>query len=253
MLLSVQGGFDARAPLSLEEDGTTFQRRLEKDVKGKRIAWGGDFNGHTPCESAVLELGRTAMRTFESLGCIVEESVPDFDLEAVWQAVMRLRGWQQGVQLLTYYNDPNKRSQLKPEAIFEVEIGLRQSAYDISAASIVRTEWYNAVRRFFERYDYFVVPTAQVFPFEVGLHWPQQIAGRKMQTYHEWMKATLLITMSGCPSLAAPAGFSDHGLPIGIQIIAPNRRELDCLQLAYAYELATNWTNARLPSLLSQS
>jgi amidase len=253
MLLSVQGGFDASAPLSLEEDGTAFQRRLEKDVKGKRIAWGGDFKGHTPCEPGVLEVCRTALRNFESLGCVVEESVPDFDLEAVWHAVIRLRGWQQGVQLLTYYNDPDKRSQLKPEAVFEVETGLRQSAYDISAASIVRTEWYNAVRRFFDRYDYFVVPTAQLFPFEVGLHWPQQISGRTMQTYHEWMKATLLVTMSGCPSLAAPAGFSDHGLPIGIQIIAPNRRELDCLQLAYAYELATNWTNARLPPLLSQT
>jgi amidase len=253
MLLSVQAGFDAGAPLSLEGHGTSFQRRLEQDLKGKRIAWGGDFKGHTPCESGVLEVGRTAVKTFESLGCIVEESVPDFDFEAVWQAVMRLRGWQQGVQLLSYYNDPNKRSQLKPEAVFEVETGLRQSAYDISAASTVRTEWYNAVRRFFERYDYFVVPTAQVFPFEVELHWPQQIGERKMQTYHEWMKGTLLVTMSGCPSLAAPAGFNAQGLPIGIQIIAPNRRELDCLQLAYAYELASHWTHTRLPSLLAHS
>jgi amidase len=193
------------------------------------------------------------MKTFESLGCTVEESVPDYDIESVWQAVIRLRGWQQGVSLLGYYNDPSKRLLLKPEAIFEIETGHRQSAYDISAASIVRTEWYQAVRRFFERYDYFVVPTAQVFPFEVELHWPQQIAGRKMETYHEWMKATLLITMSGCPSLAAPAGFGDHGLPIGIQIVGPPRRELDCLQLAYAYQLATNWTNARLPSLLAHA
>jgi amidase len=253
MLLSVQAGFNARAPLSIDGDGTAFQRRLEKDVKGKRIAWGGDFKGHTPCEPGVIEVCRAATNTFESLGCIVEEAVPDFDFEAVWQAVMRLRGWQQGVSLLGYYNDPSQRLLLKPEAIFEVETGLRQSAYDISAASVVRTQWYQTVRQFFERYDYFVLPTAQVFPFEVELHWPQQIAGRKMETYHEWMKAALLITMSGCPSLAAPAGFSDHGLPIGIQIIGPNRRELDCLQLAYAYELATNWTNAHLPALLSHT
>src|SRR2546422_2690682 len=53
---------------------------------------------------------------------------------------MRLRGWQQGASMLAYYNDPAKRSLLKPEAIFEVETGLRQSAYDISAASVVRTE-----------------------------------------------------------------------------------------------------------------
>jgi amidase len=96
---------------------------------------------------------------------------------------------------------------LKPEAIYEVETGLSQSAYDITAASVVRTQWYEAVRRFFERYDYLVVPTAQVFPFEVDQRWPRTIAGKSMQTYHEWMKAALLVTMSGCPALAAPAGF----------------------------------------------
>jgi amidase len=252
LLLAVQAGYDARAPLSMDGDGTIFQGQLAQNVKGKRIAWGADFKGHTPCEPAVLKVCRAAMRTFESLGCTVEESIPDFDLDAVWQALVRLRGWQQGSSLLAYYNDPVQRSLLKPEAIFEIETGLRQSAYDISAASTVRTEWYHAVREFFERYDYLVIPTAQVLPFAVELHWPQQVAGRRMQTYHEWMKASLLITMSGCPSLAAPAGFSEQGLPIGIQIIGPNRSELECLQLAYAYEQASNWTDSYLPMLLAR-
>jgi amidase len=253
MLLSVQAGFDAHSPLSLSDDGAIFERRFEKDLKGKRIAWGGDFKGHAPCEPGVLEVSRKALKTFESLGCIVEEAVPDYDIEAVWQATIRLRSWQQGGSLLALYDDPAKRSLLKPEAIYEIELGLKQSAYDITAASVVRSGWYQSVRRFFERYDYFIAPTAQVFPFPVEQHWPQEIAGKRMETYHEWMKAVLLITMSGCPSLAAPAGFNDHGLPMGIQIIAPNRCELECLQLAYAYELASNWTNTRLPGLIGRS
>jgi amidase len=253
LLLAVQAGYDARAPLCIDGDGSIFQGQLAQNVKGKRIAWGADFKGYTPCEPAVLEVCRTAMRTFESLGCTVEESIPDFDLDAVWQALVRLRGWQQGSSLLTYYNDPVQRSLLKPEAIFEVETGLRQSAYDISAASTVRTDWYHAVRRFFERYDYLVVPSAQVLPFDVELHWPREVAGRRMQTYHEWMKASLLITMSGCPALAAPAGFSEQGLPIGIQIVGPSRSELECLQLAYAYEQASNWTDSYLPMLLGRA
>jgi amidase len=252
-LLSVQAGFDSRAPLSLDGDASIFKQRLECDLSGKRVAWGRDFNGHTPCEPGVLEVCAKAARTFESLGCIVEEAVPDFDFETVWQAVIRLRGWQQGASLIDYYNDPDKRRLLKPEAIFEVETGLRQSAYDITAASVVRTAWSEAVRRFFDRYDYFVVPTAQVFPFDIAQHWPREIAGRTMRTYHEWMKATLLITMSGCPALAAPAGFSDQGLPIGIQIMAPNRRELDCLRLAYAYETAIGPASSPRPPLLAQT
>jgi amidase len=109
------------------------------------------------------------------------------------------------------------------------------------------------VSRLFERYDYLVAPTAQVFPFDVHETWPHEIAGHPMSTYHEWMKAVCLITMTGCPSLAAPAGFGAQGLPMGLQIIAPVRRELDCLQLAYAYEQATLWTSKRPPALLARA
>jgi amidase len=96
MLLSVQAGFDARAPLSLDGTGAVFQQSLDVDVKGKRIAWAGDFNGHTPCDPEVLHVCRNALRTFEALGCVVEEAQPEFDIEAVWQAAIRLRGWQLG-------------------------------------------------------------------------------------------------------------------------------------------------------------
>jgi amidase len=253
LLLSVQAGLDSRAPLSLDGDPHVFQRRLDKTFKGTRIAWGGDFNGHTPCEPGVLDVCKTALNRLEALGCSIETAVPDFDLEAVWQAVIKLRGWQQGSPLLGYYNDPAKRSLLKPEAVYEIEMGLRQSAYDITAASVLRTEYFQAVRRFFERYDFFILPTAQVFPFDVNLHWPAEIAGQKMQTYHEWMKAVLLVTMSGCPSLAAPAGFNPRGLPMGIQIIAPNRRELSCLQLAFAYESTLDAAMLKLPPLLERA
>jgi amidase len=182
----------------------------------------------------------------------VEEAHPDYDLDAVWRAVVKLRGWQQGVALFPHYHDPAQRALLKPEAIYEIETGMSLSAYEITAASVVRTEWYQAVRRFFERYDFLILPTAQVFPFAVEMRWPETIAGTKMQTYHEWMKGTLLVTMSGCPSLAVPAGFNAAGLPIGIQIIAPNRHELDCLSLGHAYESARNW-NLRSPSLLDSA
>ena len=251
LLLSVQAGYDARVPLSMAGDGTRFQGRLEKDFRGKRLAWAGDFKGYLPFEPGVLDVCKGALKTFDSMGCIVEEAQPDYSIEAVWRAWLRLRAWQSGGGLLAYYNDPAKRALMKPEAIFEVESGLKLTAFDVTAASVVRTEWYQAVRRFFERYDYFILPTAQVFPFDAESHWPQEIAGKKMETYHEWMKCVLPITMSGCPALAAPAGFNDAGLPIGIQIVGPNQADLTCLQLAYAYDTATGWATRRPPPLLS--
>jgi amidase len=253
MLLSVQAGFDPRLPLSLEGDSTLFQGNREKSLRGMRVAWGGDIAGHAPCEAGVIEVCRAAALSLGSLGCIVEEALPEFDFEALWQATIRLRGWQQGSSLLAHYDDRGTRTLLKPEAIFEIETGLRQSGYDITAASIVRYEWTEAVRRFFDTYDFLILPTAQVFPFDVNLQWPQEIAGRSMRTYHEWMKGTLLVSMSGCPSLAAPAGFSERGLPIGIQIIARNRGDFACLQLAHAYERILSPGNRRTSPLLERA
>jgi len=250
MLLSVQAGYDDRVPLSMTGDASLFRADLERDFKGVRIAWLRDFNGEVPYEPGVLELCERALKTFEAIGCVVEVAQPDYSIEAVWQAWRRLRAWQNGGALLAYYNDPSKRAMMKPEAIFEVESGLKLSAFDITAASAVRTEWYLAVRRFFTEYDFLVVPTAQLFPFDANLDWPKEIGGRKMQTYHEWMKGVLPITMAGCPALAAPAGFNVEGLPIGIQIVARNHDERSCLELAHAYEIAANQVCKRLPPLL---
>jgi amidase len=252
LLLSVQAGYDARAPLSLEGDGAIFAGSLEADLKGKRIAWAGDFSGNVPYQPGVLEVCKAALKAFEAIGCVIEEAQPDYSIDAVWRAFVRLRAWQSGGTLLAFYNDPAKRALMKPEAIYEVECGLELSAYDITAASAVRSEWYHAVRRFFERYDYLVVPTAQLFPFDIDTHWPAEVGGRKMETYHEWMKGMLPITMAGSPALAVPAGFGDEGLPIGIQIVGPNHAELACLQLAHAYDQATHWAARRPPPMLAR-
>ena len=74
------------------------------------------------------------------------------------------------------------------------------------------------------------------------------VAGKEMRTYHEWMKSPLLVTLSGNPALVVPAGFGAAGLPIGLQIVGPNRGEIACLQLAKAYEAAAPWVEKRPPA-----
>ena len=252
LLLSVQAGADPRAPLSVAGDGRRFLAPLGANVKGKRIGWLGDLNGSVPYEPGVLDVCRDALRTFESLGCVVEDAMPDMAPATAWQAFMRLRQWQQGGAIAAYYADPAKRALLKPEAIWEIEGGLKLSAFDINAASQLRSAWTASVRRLFERHDFLLMPTAQIFPFDVGETWPHAIAGETMQTYHEWMKAVCLISLAGCPSLAVPAGFGASGLPMGLQIIGPMHQEMKCLKLGFAYEAATDVTR-RLPPLLTHA
>ena len=250
LLLSVLAGRDERAPLSVEGDGKRFLGTLDSDVRGKRIGWLGDLGGAVPYEPGVLDVCRTALKTFEALGCTVDEVPPPMPVEPAWQAFVKIRQWQQGGAIRAFYADPVKRALLKPEAQWEVEGALGLGAFDISNAGAVHTRWSNAVAHLFARYDFLVMPTAQLFAFDVNTHWPKEIAGQPMRTYHEWMKAVCLITLSGCPSLAVPAGFGPRGQPMGLQIIAPVHHELDCLKLGHAYDQATGFTAKHLPPLL---
>ena len=162
------------------------------------------------------------------------------------------RAWQVGALLKDLYRDPAKRELMKPELRWEIESGLKVTAFDVADASAVRTAWYQAVRTLFEHYDFFIAPAGQVFPFDATIHWPKSIAGKSMDTYHRWMEVMIPISMSGCPALSVPAGFNAHGLPMGVQIVGPNHSEFSCLQLAHAYDQATGWVTSQMPPLLSR-
>jgi amidase len=253
MLFAVQSGYDARRPYSIPEPQSLATPTLALDPKGKRIAWIGDFGGHIPFEAGVLELCRNALRTLEGLGCIVEDVTPDFDAEKIFQNWALLRSWGIWKRMAPLYADPEKRKQLKPEAVWEFERCQKISGIDVRAAADVRTDWYHVVRKLFERYDYLVLPSAQVFPFNVETPWPAEIAGKKMDTYHRWMEVMIPVTFSGCPAIGVPVGFSARGLPMGMQIVGPMRAEQSLLQIAHAYDQATQWVTKVLPPMLKET
>ena len=253
MLLSVQAGHDPRVPLSIREDPALFTRALDRDFAGVRVAWGGDLRGHLPFEPGVVDLCEEALKAFERIGCVVEAATPDYPMADLWEDFGVLRSWQTSTSLAPVYDDPAKRATMKPEAIWEVERGLALSARAVARASTGRSAWYAAFCALLEDYDYFVLPSAQVFPFDAGIHWPEAIAGRPMDTYHRWMEVVAPVTMTGCPALNVPVGFNGEGLPMGMQIVGRNHGEWDCLQLAHAYDQATGWTRTRPPALVART
>ncbi|HHW2331538.1 TPA: amidase, partial [Pseudomonas aeruginosa] len=95
---------------------------------------------------------------------------------------------------------------LKPEALWEVENGLRLGADAVFRASVIRSDWYRAIGRLFERYDYLLLPSAQVFPFAKETPWPRSIEGVAMDTYHRWMEVVVPGSLSGCPVANVQAG-----------------------------------------------
>jgi len=250
LLLSVQAGFDARLPLThRRDDPRAYATALERDCAGLRVGWLGDLGGYLPTEPGVLQVCENALRHFETIGCQVEPVVPAFELARLWQAWLDLRSFTFAGSNAPLYHDAAKRALLKPEAVWEIERGLRLSGQDVYQAALVRSSWYAALRGLFEQFDFLVLPAAQVFPFAAELDWPAEVGGRAMDTYHRWMEAVVPATMAGMPALAAPAGFGPGGLPAGIQIIGPAQHDLEVLQVGLAYDRASGFSRLRSPLL----
>jgi amidase len=250
MLLSVMAGPDPRAPFSIEQDPAMFAQSLKRDFKGTRIAWFGNFDGYLEMQPGILELCQKSFTPFQSLGCLVEPTKPDFDMPKLWDSWLTLRHSLTAGALAAFYNDPAKRAKFKPEIQWEIEGGLNVTAMQFQHASQVRADWYRALLKLFQTYDYLLLPSAQVFPFDAQEHWPKEINGKKMDTYHRWMEVVIPATMAGLPAISVPVGFGPTGLPMGMQVIGKSHADFAVLQMARAYELAAPWVHDYLPPLL---
>lgn len=238
-LLNIQSGYDRRDPMSLPKED--FSSIRAADASGLRIGWLADFDGYLAFEDGVLELCEAALERLRSAGAAVEKVGAGFDMSRLWRGWTCYRHFLVANSNAVDYSDPSKRALMKPELVWEIEQGQGLPAGDVHAASVIRSDWYRYVLTLFERHDFLVLPSAQVFPFDAHLHWPTEIAGRRMDTYHRWMEVVIGPTMAGLPVAAMPAGFGDTGLPAGIQIIGPPRADRAVLELALAYQGLIDW------------
>ena len=254
MLLAIMAGHSPASPTSLPIDPAQFTQPLTKDWNGTRIGWLGNLGGYLPMEAGVIELCEQALTGFQTIGCTVEETTLDHSMPDLWQTWLTFRHWLVRKKTLPLYSKPGLREQLKPELRWETSHGEALTADDVSKASTQRAALYHAMQTLFERYDFLVLPSAQVFPFTVETHWPDSIAGTAMDTYHRWMEVVIIGTLSGCPVINVPAGFSSTlpgGLPMGLQIISKRYADFAALQIAAAYEEATRWNLDYLPAALT--
>ena len=252
MMLSIHAGHDARYPLSLKESPTVYQQSLEAPMQNKKIAWLADFNGYLPMEEGLLAACEKSLSYFDTMGCKVERVTPQFDMQQLWHSWLVLRAFVTGGKLMPLYQNPEQRKLLKPEAIWEIEQSLALKASDVFHASLIRTAWNHELQRLLSTYDALVLPSAQVFAFDANCHWPQEIAGRKMDTYHRWMEVVIGPTLAGLPVVSLPAGFHE-GVPFGMQLIGKPQGEFEILQIGFAWEQATPFASVQSPLLKSSS
>jgi len=247
MLLSTQAGAHPLSPLSLTGDPQAFAAPLDTEVRGQRIGWLGDLQGHLAMEDGILDICQAALDSFGDMGCHVDEARLGMPPEQIWQCWLVWRQALTGPRVAPFLSSTANRALIKPEALWEHEQSLQLTGAQLMAASATRTRFLASMVELFKSFDVLAIPVAQVWPFDVGLRWPPSIAGRPMDTYHRWMEVVIYATLAGLPAISVPAGFSAQGLPMGLQLIGKPQGDLALLQLAHAYEMANREMLARTP------
>jgi amidase len=242
LMLTAISGADPRSPLSFGDPGE-FRGDLRGDLSGLRVAWCPDLGG-LPIEPAVLGVLSHARDRLVALGCIVEEIPLDLGRADEAFETLRALGFARAFGEIL----PQLRDTAKDTLVWNIECGLALDGPAIARALTVRSETFETFVEVLERFDVLAAPSAQVAPFPVEQEYPVQIAGVRMPHYLGWMRVCSRITVSAHPVAAVPAGFTDDGLPVGLQLVGRYRADLRLLHYAAAWEAATGLTDRHPPA-----
>jgi len=247
LAMAAMSGPDDRSPISLEAPGEIFLNPLARSFKGCKVAFSANLGG-LPVEPDVARVVESTRAVFQEIGCDVVNDEPD--IAEADEIFMLWRAWRTELRITPLLKE--HRAQIKDTVIWNAEQGLPITGPQLARAEAKRTELYHRMREFFKKYEFLVLPVTQVAPFSIEEEYPAQVNGIKMNTYIDWQKTCYLISALGNPAMSVPAGFTESGLPVGIQIVGRHRDDFGILQLAHAFEQKTLFAQRKPPICKSQ-
>jgi aspartyl-tRNA(Asn)/glutamyl-tRNA(Gln) amidotransferase subunit A len=243
LMLTVLAEPDWRDWQALPYDGTDYRESLDGPLDDLRIAYSPALGlGEVPLEPEVRTLVDAAARTFETIGAKVEEVDP------VWPhdpARVFLVYWRIGSAKLAEEFSDEQRAKLEPTLLAFAEAGRGYSGLDIKEAELARADNGLALAAFFERYDLLLTPTMPMPAFAVGRPYPSEAFADEPLG---WTPYTYPINLTKNPAASVPCGFTESGLPVGLQVIGPLYGEPAVLRACHAYESA-NPLHQRRPEI----
>jgi len=206
-----------------------------------RVGFSADL-GIVPVAREVKRICAEAAGQFAAMGATLTDACPDFSDAIECFQTLRAASFAAGMEPLLREH----RDRLKPEVIWNIEKGLALTADEIGRAQRAQAKLYASVAAFFADHDFLLCPAAIVPPFDVDIRYVEEVDGQRFDNYVDWISITFAITLTSCPAVSAPAGFTAAGLPVGLQIVGPPRGEAAVLGAAALLEQATGIAQ-RLP------
>ncbi|KAL3919611.1 MAG: hypothetical protein SGARI_007161 [Bacillariaceae sp.] len=211
--------FDSRAILNITRQP---QNRI-------RVGWLGDWDDDWSTQSAnQVTAGK------------VQDVVSLFPFEDLWDAYNSVR---MASTLEKYVDDfdvdeliEQRGTLIKEELAWELQQGKEVTQENLTRARDIHESFTDSwLGRVLNEFDVLALPSAQVWPFSVECRYPEMIGDTKMDTYHRWMQVCVPVSFAGLPCVTIPAGFSEEGLPMGIQLFAGRGDDLKVLNFANDY------------------
>jgi len=231
LMLDAQIGFYPGDPLSLPKPELSFSNAVENKIPPKKIGFSPDL-GFVPVDREVRQVCTRAVESWQAHGVTVTADCPDFcHAEFIFQTLRAELLASRIGSLIEKHHEV-----LKPELVWNIEKGFGLTVSEIAKAQLLRAELYYSAIRFFESHDLLVTPTVMAPPFDVNIRYLENVEDTALETYISWLALTFAITITACPCISIPCGFTASGLPVGIQIIGPPRADAKVLSAASFFE-----------------
>ena len=240
LLLAAISGHDARDPFAVAGPVPDYLDACGQSIQGMRIAWSPTF-GYARADSEILEITERAARSFEQLGCHVEMVDAPFGDEPLDIWMSEFYGGV-GTKLKGVLTETPE--QLDPAVVNLLSGALDHSIEDYFIKVFERYAFRETVREFFETYDLLLSPVLPVAAFDTGLNVPP---GWEDRNSVSWVYYTYPFNTTGQPAASIPAGFTELGLPVGLQMVGRINSEIDIFRAAAAFEEVYPWADKRPP------
>lgn len=236
LFLDAMCGYDDRAPLSLPSPEASFQRAVEAASPNVKVAYAPTLNGFAPVENEIESIMRGALEVLQSDGASIDEACPSMD--GLYDSYITLRA-------MHWLSLPGRApdsitKHYKGTLAGNIDIGHNLTVHDVADAGLNRTALYHRMRSFLADYDVLACAVVGLEPTHVEVEFPEIVGGEKMSDYIDWLRFSFLATTAGLPAISVPCGFTQSGMPVGIQLIGPPRGDAKVLAVAAALEQSLN-------------
>jgi amidase len=252
LMFAAIAGPDPRDPLSLPSTGEEWETIVEEPdpslpaeqvLRDLRVAWTPDLGGAAPIDPTVASICAEAARAFETFDCHLGEDAPE--IGEIEEPFVLLNAGLRQASLGKYLDE--WRDQMDPILVQRLEVSGNSTAVDVARAEVERTAYHQRLCAFFERYDLLLLPTTGTPPLPLDLAFPIEVGGRQLDKPFDMLLPTYAFNFSNFPAISVPAGWTEAGLPVGLQIVGGWQQDGLVLRAAAAFEQARPWADRRPP------